>query len=1460
MATVRRQTGALPEDYKDFHVCRQHIWAWLNFLRLYHTSYRDIHIDEQALQALPTDGNVYETLPVVNPNTIPPNTVPGEVHVDNYVDIEVDQNGGIERGPGQLDDIHDDEEFGIVDSMVINPIQEDRTETENVDAVIAWPAQGEQAANEYDTLNLLADAWPHLFPFGIGDYSNHGRRSTVSLHDSIEHYIKYAYQRRDSKWCYPFMEDKRFIMYVQNVYERHRIISQANAYITNNIGDANYTIADLQNHEAVETIRGRMHKYGANVLGSPAHLYRERKKLEELNKQLGTATIWMTLSFADQHWEDLYRLFGDPPYNLDADGIRQWKRDCVINNAHLLDSFFVKRVESFVKHFFSEDGLDAFWIWYRYEWQSRGAIHAHLLAKLKSDPGIATMSIEVFQGRKFLRELRAYEDTHPPNIIFDVNSIPSIPDSHSTEFPDDEYQLNWKDLLLESYKREDFIPDKIIEYRRVIARGEKCEKIIVTYRDYILSSINPNTTLPLDASSDTRLPKEIFPDPHSATQCHICTDQLNYKVNYDNYPKLAHQCYRHRCTLDYCMRKGKCRFRFPQKLRLVSTMFFKEFQSKISARFAPATNDRWINSHSPPATAAWGGMVDLQIIIDKESLIHYVAKYGTKVEVSSKGHMTIMQNVVRLGRENESSTKTMLRSAFIKTLGGRDKCKQEATHLAMSSSIVVCSHKFVDIRLNGMTRHVEIDHNGEQDQAVTSYNILDAYALRLTRENWIESVCTDEIYDTLGTMTLQTFASKYHIFVKGNNRNKIGYHSGHDNRIVVFSPTYSSHTTSCNFHLYCYYWLMKYHPWQDFPESLYNSAIRGSFNTDILLEDKRNDIIAMYTRLRAQYSNDIITPEIDNIRNNPNVDYPDDLDFRYYQDNNTLDRDEENDEDDIGIEYNEHFRTNNNDDDNNNVQWNVDHDWQITSHAYTENSFDNVRVDQVWESISNTEANMPSRRVVQVTMLNEQQLESHDIIVNMVLSPINAMYNRCAMLLGGAGSGKSYTLDAIVHTLQQQHNMKCHVAAPTGKAACNVNGHTIFSAEGLKVPVLKGSQTYKPLTGLTLKQYQERLQEWHCIIIDEFTMLSQTVLSHLDKRLRESRPQYKDLPFAGLAVIIIGDPAQLPPVQGSSLWSRGIHLNKPDNMHGYGLYQLFSKVLMLQSIQRVEDGQQDFVMFLKRLRDGMNTKEDWNWIQSNCSAVNKTPLELDEFNSIDTLAIFNTNAEIDTYNMGKLNALHQPITKVSAVHTGSNAVNGNTSDTKQLECNLYLSINSKILLLHNISTRYKLVNGSTGTIMDFIYNEGNNPPQLPTYIVIDFPSYNGPNFFDDDLDKKTWVIMKPVLAEWIPNHKYTTSNNICTRKQYPIRLAWAWTPWKAQGSTFTNKFTLHLGMTEKDHGCSYVAFSRATNIKNILLPQGISLERLTVKIQSLKKNTARIEEEKRLLILHEETISNFRAI
>lgn len=67
---------------------------------------------------------------------------------------------------------------------------------------------------------------------------------------------------------------------------------------------------------------------------------------------------------------------------------------------------------------------------------------------------------------------------------------------------------------------------------------------------------------------------------------------------------------------------------------------------------------------------------------------------------------------------------------------------------------------------------------------------------------------------------------------------------------------------------------------------------------------------------------------------------------------------------------------------------------------------------------------------------------------------------------------KRFTLDAIINTLSVEHNIQSHACAPTGKAASNINGFTIFSKDGLKVPVLKYGIPYKPLQGITLTKFQ----------------------------------------------------------------------------------------------------------------------------------------------------------------------------------------------------------------------------------------------------------------------------------------------------------------------------------------------------------------------------------------------------
>ncbi len=69
----------------------------------------------------------------------------------------------------------------------------------------------------------------------------------------------------------------------------------------------------------------------------------------------------------------------------------------------------------------------------------------------------------------------------------------------------------------------------------------------------------------------------------------------------------------------------------------------------------------------------------------------------------------------------------------------------------------------------------------------------------------------------------------------------------------------------------------------------------------------------------------------------------------------------------------------------------------------------------------------------------------------------------------------------------------------------------------------------------------------------------------------------------------------------------------------------------------------------------------------------------------------------------------------------------------------------------------------------------------------------------------------------------------------PLRCAWAWTIWKAQGQTIHGKVILVLGKTEREHGLSYVGFSRTTRLEDVGVDGGINADRIMSKIQNQKK-------------------------
>ena len=275
-----------------------------------------------------------------------------------------------------------------------------------------------------------------------------------------------------------------------------------------------------------------------------------------------------------------------------------------------------------------------------------------------------------------------------------------------------------------------------------------------------------------------------------------------------------------------------------------------------------------------------------------------------------------------------------------------------------------------------------------------------------------------------------------------------------------------------------------------------------------------------------------------------------------------------------------------------------------------------------------------------------------------------------------------------------------------------------------------------------------------------------------------------------------------------------------------------------------------YMEILLRLRNGETTENDWNVLMENCTNNNLTPEQIARFHSSETIWLFNTNKENHIHNIKQLKSLNQPIILMKAEHDCVSSIGKAPDAAKKLSSTLYLAINAKIMLLWNVNLSSGLVNGSTGTIKDFIFVEGQKAPELPANIVIEFDDYINPKYFTTPGQEK-WVPIEPETAKWGGQ-----SEEDHFRKQFPITLAYALTVWKCQGLTIKGLVAVSLGDSEKEHGLSFVALSRATDIKNVYLGNGCSLQRLT-KIKDGAKFIGRIPEDARLLRNGEETKRHF---
>ena len=121
-------------------------------------------------------------------------------------------------------------------------------------------------------------------------------------------------------------------------------------------------------------------------------------------------------------------------------------------------------------------------------------------------------------------------------------------------------------------------------------------------------------------------------------------------------------------------------------------------------------------------------------------------------------------------------------------------------------------------------------------------------------------------------------------------------------------------------------------------------------------------------------------------------------------------------------------------------------------------------------------------------------------------------------------------------------------------------------------------------------------------------------------------------------------------------------------------------------------------------------------------------------------------------------------------------------------------------------------------IRAIVHRRGSRPdhddPQrrVPDVLLVDCPGYAGEPFFD--------VVRFPNRKQWVPifpRRAAREDDSSLARTQLPVILAWALTPWKAQGMSL-DKVMAQLGKAASRPGVAFVALTCVRR------PDGLALD------------------------------------
>ncbi|MCL7028421.1 hypothetical protein MKW94_024005 [Papaver nudicaule] len=901
-----------------------------------------------------------------------------------------------------------------------------------------------------------------------------------------------------------------------------------------------------------------------------------------------------------------------------------------------------------------------------------------------------------------------------------------------------------------------------------IASDEQVRRSIIDYFDNMVCTKNPNPIFSVDI------------------QNHPCARKIDLESNLedddDDYASLVNCVMRHTKCGNYCLRISKttkqkvCRFRFPKEISNVSKLVEEPLKSNMF-RFVGERDDDRVNSHNRSVLQTWRANIDWSPVTTVESVTQYIGKYAAKSEPASKTFIDTWREIIEDKRRPCLDSTSAIKRLLIKNASKRDIPAQEVFHLLMGWALTDSSRKVVVLNLSEnrlFSSQVRRRRDGDaEEQRETDYSFFERY---LARPEEFERTTLFEmakkhyyVRSRWSTSRVEAIVRILPEFAGTIMPNTENWESFFRQQVLLNSCYRSYEDAKRGFHLWseCY---------DDLGCSTSNQASHidtfdDEFEDESDPEDEPDHDWMLLSRMGPN-----IAPEDEILLGSRTID----LTHNWSE----------------GISHYPSI-----------------HEGRTFAHSLSK-----VEQDTVEEYI-------PPDLDVALSSLSQQQKAAHDIV-------LRSMETRSTIRLivsGGAGTGKSTLINAIVHSTRQLFGKKeaVKIMAPTGIAAFNIGGATIHHELAIAV---EKDREYKNLNPELCRRMQEDFQDTKLIVIDEYSMLGRNMFAKIYLRCRDVFANSEH--FGNVSVVLVGDIRQLSPVFDTPLYFVGTGDSQLQMLASLSYY-LFNRCVRLENVFRQSgDEELEFKDALRRLSDGKSTHRDWRLFRTRDFSV----LSSEEQNQFKfALRLFPTKSTASKYNYERLKDLGNPVARITSKNNCEAARRTKSDEAKGLEDVLLLSKGARVMLRKNLSTHYGLVNGSRGVIVDIVYGNGEkSPTHMPIAVMVDFDKYIGPKFQEGS----NVIPIIPETTSWI-----SSSGVTCTRTQLPLILCWAITVHKSQGLTL-DQAVVDIGPKES-LGLTFVALSRTRKLKDLAFSPMFDFDRIEG-IGACKGLDLRRKEEERL--------------